>query len=76
MFLILQRKADLHHSCVRARVRVRSKETKRDLSGTHQLLVCATYVNLFDEDSILKKNTEALLVTCKEVGLEVNAGKT
>jgi hypothetical protein len=39
------------------------------MKGTHQLLVYAD--NLLVEN-ILKKETEALLVTSKKVGLEVN----
>jgi hypothetical protein len=44
------------------------------LNGTHQLLVYADDVNLLCESlCTTKKNIEALLVTSKETGLEVNA---
>ena len=47
------------------------------LIGTHQLLVYADYVNILDGSiQTIKKNTEALLVTCMETGLEGNADKT
>ena len=43
------------------------------LDGTHQLLV---YDDNGGSIHTIKKNTEALLVTDDEVGLEVNADKT
>ena len=47
------------------------------LNGTHQVLVYADDFNLWDRRiHTIKKNTEALLVGSKEIGLEVNADKT
>jgi len=47
------------------------------LNGTHQLLVYSYYVNILGSSVYtLKKNTEALVVASKEIGLEVNADKT
>jgi hypothetical protein len=49
-------------------------QVRQKLYGTHQLLV---YVNLLSESiDTMKKNTETLIDTSKEVGLEVNAKKT
>jgi hypothetical protein len=47
------------------------------LNGTHQILVYADDVNILGRIvQIIKKNTEALVVSSKEIGLEVNAEKT
>jgi len=47
------------------------------LNGTHQLLVYADDVNILGRClHTTEKNTEALVVTNKEIGLEVNADKT
>jgi len=47
------------------------------LNGTYQLLVYADDVNILGRCLCTnKKNTEALVVTSKETGLEVNADKT
>ena len=47
------------------------------LDGIHQLLVYADDVNILaGSKHTVKKNTEALLVASKEIGLEVNADKT
>jgi hypothetical protein len=47
------------------------------LNGTHQLLVYADGVNIVGGCTCtIKKKVEALLVTNKETGLEVNAGKS
>jgi hypothetical protein len=47
------------------------------LNGTRQLLVYADDVNILGGSvHAIKKNTEALVVASKEIGLEVNAEKT
>jgi hypothetical protein len=47
------------------------------LNGTHQLLVCADDVNLLgDNIYTMKKNTQTLIQTSKDIGLEVNTEKT
>jgi hypothetical protein len=47
------------------------------LSGTRQLLVCAHDVNLLSDNvDIIKKNTQSLFDSSKEVGVEVNTEKT
>jgi hypothetical protein len=47
------------------------------LNGTHQLLVYAVDINtLGGSIHIVRKNIEAVLVSSKETGLEVNADKT
>jgi hypothetical protein len=47
------------------------------LNGTHQLLVYAEEVYLLgDNIDTIKRNTETLIDTSKEVGLEVNTKKT
>jgi hypothetical protein len=47
------------------------------LNGTRQLLVCADDVNLLADDvDTVKKNTETLIDTSKEVDLEVNTEKS
>ena len=47
------------------------------LSGMNQLLMNAGDINIVSGITyIIKTNTEALLVTSSEVGLEVNAEKT
>ena len=47
------------------------------LNGTHQFLLYANHVNILG-GSIhdIKKHREALLVTSKETGLEINVEKT
>jgi hypothetical protein len=47
------------------------------LNGTHQLLAYADDVNLLgDNVDTIKKNTETLIDTSKEVGLEIGVEKT
>jgi hypothetical protein len=47
------------------------------LNGTHQLLVYADDVNILGGSThTLRKNTEALLIASKAIGLEVNTEKT
>ena len=47
------------------------------LNGTYQLLVYADDFNILGRSvHTINKNTEALLVFSKEIGLEVNADKT
>jgi nitrous oxide reductase len=47
------------------------------LNGTHQLLVYADEVHILSGNiHTIKKNTEALVVASKEIGLEVHADKT
>ena len=47
------------------------------LSGTHQLLVYTDDVNILGGSvCTIKKNTEALLVSSKVIGPEVNSDKT
>ena len=61
--------------CAIRRVRVNQDSLK--LNGTRQLLVYAGDVNILGGSvHTIKKSTEALLVGSKEIGLEVNAGKT
>ena len=47
------------------------------LNGTHQLVVYADDVNILGESvCTIKKNSEALVMTSKKIGLEVNVDKT
>jgi hypothetical protein len=56
---------------------VQANQEGLKLNGIHQLLVYGDYVNILGGSvHAIKKNTEALVVTSKEIGLEVNAEKT
>jgi hypothetical protein len=57
--------------------RVQANQEGLKLNCTHQLLVYAGDVNkLGGSVHAIKKNTEALVVVSKEIGLEVNVEKT
>ena len=57
--------------------RVRVNRDGLQLNGAHQLLVYADDVNILGGSvHITKENAEALVVVGREIGLEVNAGKT
>jgi sorting nexin-29 len=57
--------------------RVQATQVGFKLNGTHQLLVYADDVNILGGSiHTIRKNTDALLITSKETGLEVNAEKT
>ena len=58
-------------------MRVQVNEDGLKLNGTHQFLVYANDVNISGGSvRTMKKNTEALVVACKEISLEVYADKT
>jgi hypothetical protein len=57
--------------------RVQVNQDGLKLKGTHQLLVYVYVVNTLGVSVYtIMKNKEALLVGCKEIGLELNADKT
>jgi hypothetical protein len=57
--------------------KVQENQVVLKLNGTYRPLVCADDVNLLgDNIDAIKKNTQALIDTSKEVGLEVNTEET
>jgi hypothetical protein len=57
--------------------KVQANQEGLKLNGKYQLLVYANYINILGESvHIINKNTEALLIASKEIGLEVNSEKT
>jgi len=57
--------------------RVQVNQDGLKLNDTHQLLAYADDVNILGESiRAVNENAEALVVTAKEIGLEVNADKT
>jgi sorting nexin-29 len=57
--------------------RVQANQEGLKLNATHQLLVYADDVNILGRSiHSIKKNAEDLMISSKEIGLEVNAEKT
>jgi hypothetical protein len=57
--------------------RVQANQESLKLNGTHQLLVYVDDVNILGGTiHTIRKNTDVLVVTSKQIGLEVNAEKT
>jgi len=56
--------------------RVQVNQGSWKLNGTHQLLVYADDANKLGGIHTIKKNTDALVVACKETGLKVNDDTT
>jgi hypothetical protein len=56
---------------------VQENQKRLALNGTHQLLLCAGENKLSDENiNTIEKNMKNLFLACREVGIDVNAGKT
>jgi hypothetical protein len=56
--------------------RVQINQDCLKLNGTHQLLVCADDVNILGGSvHSVKKNTKALVVASRKIGLKVNSDK-
>jgi len=68
----------LYHHCFSTLLkRVQVSQDCLKLNGTHQLLVYADDVNMVGGSvHTVKENEEALVVTSKEIGLEVNADES
>jgi hypothetical protein len=57
--------------------KIQENEVCFELNGTHELLVYADDVNLLgDSVNTVKENSETLLETSSDVGLEINSEKT
>jgi hypothetical protein len=57
--------------------KVQENQEGLKLNGTHQHLVCADYVNLLGKNiNTIKKSTEAVSDTSKDIGLDLNTEAT
>jgi hypothetical protein len=57
--------------------RVQANQEGFQLNGTHQLVVYADDVNILGGSILtVRKNIDALVIACYEIGLEVHAEKT